>query len=589
MNPIVDPRKGDIEDDASSTKQRSLLSIAGSLLAEISPIKLIVAWTLLLGLPGLALGLVPFLLSIWIGTVSRQAAALYTGLAPIALLVVLGLVAWFGGRPLFRMIESSFWSLNSIAVQPAYALCRETLRHLIEHRLLRRIDAPPATIAKARATTAAVAGFTVFVLALGVAALIWPATHWTGTLADLHAPRRLVGIALANGTLLLCAYLAVAALVWGLADATMPQPRGFTGFRPVPEGAPAWRVAHLSDIHTVGERYGFRIESGRVGPRGNDKFKATLEQLRKVHAKRPLDAILITGDMTDAGISTEWAEFFDALEPFPELTALITVLPGNHDVNVVDRNNPARMDLPMSPNKRLRQLRTLSAMEALQGGRYHLVDREQGRLGATFGEAMASQRGAIEAFADSASRRAWGPVAQLWTQSFPMVQPPSRPDGLGIIVLNSNAETHFSFTNALGMVSLEQARAMDAVKADYPQASWLIALHHHVVEYPQPAKALSERIGTALINGTWFVRRLSRFAGRVVVLHGHRHVDWIGESGGLPIISAPSPVMEGTNARDSYFYVHTLHVDGKGLGLARPERVIVPAPEREPAVALTRG
>jgi hypothetical protein len=39
------------------------------------------------------------------------------------------------------------------------------------------------------------------------------------------------------------------------------------------------------------------------------------------------------------------------------------------------------------------------------------------------------------------------------------------------------------------------------------------ALHHHVVEYPKAANALSERIGTALVNGTWFVRRMQRLAG----------------------------------------------------------------------------
>ena len=30
-----------------------------------------------------------------------------------------------------------------------------------------------------------------------------------------------------------------------------------------------WRIAHLSEVHVVGERYGFRIESGRSGPIGN--------------------------------------------------------------------------------------------------------------------------------------------------------------------------------------------------------------------------------------------------------------------------------------------------------------------------------
>jgi len=56
---LIDPRHGDIEDDASSTKRRSMLSLFGSLLVEISLPKLILAWTLLLVLPGLLLGLAP--------------------------------------------------------------------------------------------------------------------------------------------------------------------------------------------------------------------------------------------------------------------------------------------------------------------------------------------------------------------------------------------------------------------------------------------------------------------------------------------------------------------------------------------------
>ena len=46
MTPILDPRNGDIEDDAASTKRRSLLSLMGSLLAEISLPKLAIAWML---------------------------------------------------------------------------------------------------------------------------------------------------------------------------------------------------------------------------------------------------------------------------------------------------------------------------------------------------------------------------------------------------------------------------------------------------------------------------------------------------------------------------------------------------------------
>jgi hypothetical protein len=143
-------------------------------------------------------------------------------------------------------------------------------------------------------------------------------------------------------------------------------------------------------------------------------------------------------------------------------------------------------------------------------------------------------------------------------------------------LLNSNADTHFSFTNALGMVSAEQMEGVNIACAKYPRACWIIALHHHVMEYPWAAKALSERIGTALINGNWFIRSLQKMAGRALLMHGHRHVDWIGECAGLAIVSAPSPVMEVTDEKDTAFYIHTLAIGADGeLRLLATERIVV--------------
>jgi predicted phosphodiesterase len=73
------------------------------------------------------------------------------------------------------------------------------------------------------------------------------------------------------------------------------------------------------------------------------------------------------------------------------------------------------------------------------------------------------------------------------------------------------------------MVSSEQAKAIDAIADQYPHAYWIVALHHHPVEYPKPVKKLSERIGTALINGSWLMRHLGRLDDHAVVMHGHRH------------------------------------------------------------------
>jgi Calcineurin-like phosphoesterase len=571
---IIEPHAGDAEDDASSTKKRSLTAMAGSLIGEINLPKLVLAWSILVGVPGLLLGLAPLVVTAWFSSVTYKVAAL-ASLGPLLLLAAVAVGGWYGARPLFRGAERSFWSLNSLVVQPGYALCREGLSHLAEHLLVS--DASEDTRANLRAATALVAGVGVCLIAGALALLVWPMTRWSGAFADLADPLRLLVPAFANTIVVMTCYLSIAALAWGTADARMDQPRDLTSFDVVPPSAPRWRVAHLSDIHVVGERYGFRIESGRAGPRGNERFLQVLQRLDEIHEKDPLDLVLITGDMTDAGRSTEWAEFLDAMARHPALMERTFLLPGNHDVNIVDRANPARLELPTSPGKRLRQMRVLSAMAAIQGKRVRIVDRGRMRLRETLSEALEPRRRSMLRFADAGSLRLSHGLAAVWADIFPLVLPPVDSDGLGVVLLNSNAETNFSFTNALGLVAEDDMRAVLAILRQYPQARWIVALHHHPVEYPRKAKAFSERIGTALINGSRFVRQLKPIAHRLVAMHGHRHIDWVGRCGPLRIISAPSPVMEATDAEATSFYIHTLAAatDG-GLALLAPQRIEIP-------------
>lgn len=292
------------------------------------------------------------------------------------------------------------------------------------------------------------------------------------------------------------------------------------------------------------------------------------------NSENPLDIVLVSGDMTDAGRATEWAEFLDAVAQHPGLAARFIVLPGNHDLNIVDRANPARLDLPFSPGKRLRQMRTLSAIAALQGDRVRVIDQDSGQSARTLNEALAPHRMRIAAFAERGGlRRSFG-LRGVFDDQFPMILPPETEDGLAVAILNSNAETHFSFTNALGLISVDQARRLAAAAGGYPKARWIIALHHHLIEYPMPVVAFSERVGTALVNGSWFIRKLGPLAARVVVMHGHRHIDWIGACGAVKIVSAPSPVMGATDDATTHFYIHRLAAGPDGqLRLLAPERV----------------
>ncbi|MDP2800774.1 MAG: metallophosphoesterase [Phreatobacter sp.] len=575
MEPLVDPRRGDAEDDASSPATRSFIKLAGSLFAEISLPKLIFAWTSLILVPGLLLGAAPLVVTGWVDTLSGRITAL-AGFSSVLLLLLVAVVGWVGWRPLFRSAERSFWSLNALAIQPGYATSREALRHVVER--LSPSATLPAGRARLRSLSAIGAAALIAVAAIGVILLVWPSTRWTADFIDFARPNRLVRPALANAVVLVAVYMAIASISWGYADSTMAPPVDLEGFDLPAAGGRSWRVAHLSDLHVVGERYGFRIECGRRGPRGNGRLVRILERLAALHAAEPLDLIMVTGDTTDAGRSAEWAEFLDLVSRHPELAARMLLLPGNHDLNIVDRANPARLDVPFSPAKQLRRLRTLSAMVTLQGDRVRLLNRDRGVLGQTLAAAAGRKQDLIHSLAETASLGSAVQFATFWDNLFPLVMPPATDDGLGVILLNSNAETHFSFTNALGLVSHEQEAALAATIRQYPRASWIVALHHHLIEYPRPARAFFERVGTALVNGSWFVRQLDPLGDRLVVMHGHRHVDWIGQCGAVRIVSAPSPVMVTDEAAPSVFYLHGLS-SGAGAGprlrLAEPEQIIV--------------
>jgi 3',5'-cyclic AMP phosphodiesterase CpdA len=570
--PLIDPRLGDFESDHAAPKRRSLLAIAGSLLSEISLTKLAVTWAIQILAPAVLLGLAPLILTAWIGEASNR---LYEAseIGAILVVIVAAAAAVWGSRPLFRLAEANFWSLNALAVQPGYAFWREAIRHLAERSFGGRTG---LELAWMRAASCVAAGVLLFVVAALVASAAWPLTQWIATTTDLLEPKRLIVPTIANTVVVMSSYLAVAALVWGIADATADQPLDLPAPSAPPPGSRVYRVAHLSDVHVVGERYGMRIESGRAGARSNARFQRALARLSEVHAERPLDLVLITGDMTDAGTSAEWAEFLDILGSHPELAARALILPGNHDVNIVDRANPGRLDLPFAPMKALRRMRVLSALDAVQGGRVQTFRMGNALL---LADALESWRPDIAAFADQSGFRLSARLHELWNDTYPLILPPAREDGLGVAILDSNADTHFSFTNALGLISTEQARRLTAALEAHPRAGFIVALHHHVTEYPRPVAALSERIGTALINSSWFVRQLKPFAERIVVMHGHRHVDWMGACGALKVVSAPSPVM-GPENRATHFYVHALTVaPGGRVNLNQPERIEIAAAE----------
>ena len=170
----------------------------------------------------------------------------------------------------------------------------------------------------------------------------------------------------------------------------------------------------------------------------------------------------------------------------------------------------------VQPVKRLRQMRALSAIAAVQGHRVLVVDPMLGKAGTHAGQTLAPHRQRIADFADIGSLRLSMGLGRLWDDQFPMILPPATADGLGScgpqLQCRDSFLVHQCAWHGLGRADPQACRRRST---RFPHAHWIIALHHHLIEYPMSVAALSERVGTALINGSWFVRKLqhNRAAG----------------------------------------------------------------------------
>ena len=213
------------------------------------------------------------------------------------------------------MAFDNFWHLHYSLVLPILVALRELLRSMAE-RFGRR-PVTPERLARGRKICGIAAAVLVVAGGLALAAIIEVSLglqlvdilhvqFWTVTRA-----------ALGNAAVVLGLAAAIESLYWiwrefsldSLARDWVPSPPG--------AGAALVRVAHLSDLHVVGERYGYRMEAGTEGPRGNQCIRSALRKLAAIYASNPLDRVLMTGDITDAGTRAEWAAFIDLLRGAP--------------------------------------------------------------------------------------------------------------------------------------------------------------------------------------------------------------------------------------------------------------------------------
>jgi len=417
----------------------------------------------------------------------------------------------------------------------------------------------------------------------------WPLATGCGA---LHAPAASLFVI---GGLLGAGFLAN--LLWGLlggprslrlaehppaAEADFRRPAGFKG---------TLALAHLSDLHLT-ESPGLMAMSGALG--GNLQFEALLRAHSRVLARQ--QAVVLSGDITDAGRGSEWKVFFSHWDRLG-LQGRSVLVPGNHDINIIDPGDRVAVD-PAHVLRAKRLVRTLAAMDRLQGDRAW-VWGPQGPL--LLRRYLADEAPALLAFiqdptlgtpetpwlrllgylltgtwpqGDRQDRQSLARLESLWQGAFPLFVELRGQDAL-VVVLDSNVAAAGLWDNALGELNQAQLRRLGLLEAhpDFARRPRLIALHHHVA---LPAFKLDLLHGVqvdlmSLLNPRDLLAALP--SGRQLILHGHRHLAYFGAIGGrIQVVSAPSSTLpdERRPGHELGFYTLRLGLAPGAAALAAP-------------------
>lgn len=575
-NRIWDLRRGD-DDDNRTSPYGGAGHLVLSTALEFNYLKAPIGFLFLVIVPAILVGIAPSVLYTY-GHWMFQAAA-STGRSPIPALALLaalvGAALWIG-RPLVALAFKEFWHLHYTLVFPMFVALRELLLTIVQG--FRRSSMTPEQINQTRRLGTILATLLFGGLALALAIRVEFAVGLRLVDVERVRPLEVVKAALGNAAVVFGLSTAAASLYWLLREFTFRGAVLDWTPDPTPLETAKVRIVHLSDLHLVGDRFGCRMETGTYGPRGNRSIRNALRRLDAIHALNPVDRVVVTGDVTDAGTRAEWLEFLDLLRSHPELRSRMSFVPGNHDVNIVDRTNAGRLDLPWSASQSLRKLRVVLTLDAVQGDRTHVVNRASGQVGALLKDYL-REGDRMELLRSLAQRGTWRgrwEMAKVWDAMFPLVELGRDHDSYGVILLNSNAPSHFSLTNAIGVVDPPQLRALKSILQNSPGRAWIILLHHQVVEYPVTSISLRDRIGLALVNAPDVMAAITPYASHILVLHGHRHRDWIGTRGDVVLCSAASAAL-GSDAEEHFrgcFRIHELAFGNDGsMRLARTERL----------------
>ena len=364
-------------------------------------------------------------------------------------------------------------------------------------------------------------------------------------------------------------------------------------------------ISHWSDLHLTASDEQPLVEDRLLGRRVPAVTNRFFSHLLETEEWNDSEAIIVTGDITDTGVGEEWNIFRNAIDANASIGNKIVLVPGNHDINIVDKPTLFKVESGDRTYLKLRLMRTILALDMVQGHRAQVID-ENGKLrsvrkyvgsfAALFEEFINDPprttyelriRGSGGSGAPSRQyetiqmsdeqRRIFNAPNECWDKLFPMVVPLENKNA-AIVVCNSVKTQTSMVDNAIGEIDEAQLLRLQAIPKLFPRHALIYALHHHI---KLPALAGS---------GRWLENRWSDIQVRMmalrnaddmlnsfpsdrntVVFHGHRHYEYDGYlNSKVQVFSARSTTLGGQSAvYPPGFKQYTLGMHGNSTSLAR--------------------
>jgi len=366
------------------------------------------------------------------------------------------------------------------------------------------------------------------------------------------------------------------------------------------------RIVHVSDLHVVSDASSYRCESPDTGPAGNGLIETRLAELVPTFDRAT--AVVLSGDLTDAGSHLEWMEFLRVLESLPpSVRSRLFIVPGNHDLNLVV---PERRLFKQSDTEDLLGRRLRSMLFTLVVSR---IQADRCRVARVTPQGDVSWQPMLDVLGPHLPkiRQALGKLEQGHqpeeigffdlTVLFPYVWDIETSSGRRVALIGINTcDVGASLaTNAIGQFPVGKLRHVVSSLVKEGAMPILVG-HHHILPLFEidgattrtgrartlyaRAKATASLALMAAKDGEAAFQMLMRIASAkgFAYLHGHRHVSRAFESrtgGGAncQVMGAPSLLFgdEFTGDPSSVAMIHELLADDPGAGAVpiQPARI----------------